>query len=378
VQRILFVSKPVVPPWHDGSKNLVRDIATHLRRAEPTVLTCPGFDPLCDDRGKPVREEPIYKKGGRFAPAASANLRVLARLLVGDSHDVWHFVSAPHGASSAAARFARSVRRTAGWRGATVQTLASAPKRWSEAPRLLFGDRVVVQSEWARARIIGAGAPAGSLRVIPPCARAPREARPEDIEKVRLRYSLGAGPIVVYPGDYEVSTGAMTVARAARDVLAKVPDATLVFACRAKTPLAGAAREAVVAETSDPALSARVVHVGEIDDLHTLLAAARVVAFPVDDLYGKVDVPLVVIESLALGIPLVLLRGGPLEMVAAARFVNGGDAGALAAEIVRLLTNEPAARELGGRGREEYQARFSPRVVAAQYDELYAELGGIL
>jgi glycosyltransferase involved in cell wall biosynthesis len=376
--RVLFVSKPVVPPWHDGSKNLVRDISTHLKHAEPTVLTCPGSVPLCNDRGIPLHEEPIYTASGRYAPALGANLRVLARLLVGDAHDIWHFVSAPNPASSAAARFARSARRARGWRGATIQTIASAPKRWSEVPRLLFGDRVVVQSEWMRARVIGAGAPAKSLRVIPPCARAPAPSSPADDANVRLRYSLGSGPLVVYPGDYEVSTGAMTVARAAAQVLAKVRDVTFVFACRAKTPLAGAARAAVVRETQDPAVSARVVHVGEIDDLHALLAAASVVAFPVDDLYGKVDIPLVVIESLALGVPLVLAKGGPLETVDAARFVTGGDVGALAAELVLLLEDRALATTLGKQGQDEYARRFSPPIVAAHYDELYSELGGIL
>jgi hypothetical protein len=47
----------------------------------------------------------------------------------------------------------------------------------------------------------------------------------------------------------------------------------------------------------------------------------------------------------------------------------------LAREIVELSTHPDAARELGERGRREYGARFSPRVVAAQHDALYEELG---
>ena len=92
-----------------------------------------------------------------------------------------------------------------------------------------------------------------------------------------------------------------------------------------------------------------------------------------DDLYGKVDVPLVVLESLALGVPLVLARGGALEGVGSARFVAASDPGALAVELVKLLTDAAAAGALAERGRREYEANFSPRVVAAQYEELYAE-----
>jgi glycosyltransferase involved in cell wall biosynthesis len=367
--RVLFVSKPIVPPWHDGSKNLVRDIATHLRRSRPTVLTAPGAVPV----GEGVAEEAVYATAGTFAPALSANVRVLLRLLEGDPHDIWHFVFAPSAASSMAARIARGVRRAGGWHGATVQTVASAPRRFSEMPRLLFGDRIVVLSEWMRARLIGAGAPARNLRVIPPCVREPPPRTPESARRVRRRYGIGDGPIIVYPGDYEVSTGALTVARAVGQVIRRVPGATFVFACRAKTQGAEAARKAVVLETSDRELAGRVLHVGEIDDMHELLGAARAVAFPVDDLYGKVDVPLVVLESLALGVPLVLARGGPLEGVRAARFVAASDANALAVELVKVLTDASAAQELAERGRREYEAHFSPRVVAAHYDDLYAE-----
>jgi glycosyltransferase involved in cell wall biosynthesis len=378
VARVLFVSKPVVPPWHDGSKNLVRDIATNLSRSQATVLTCPGSPPLLDASGKVVHAEPIYASSGRFAPALSANLRVVRRLLTGDAHDIWHFVSAPHSLATNAARMARSARQATGWRGHVVQTIASAPRRFAEIPRLLFGDRVVVQSEWMRARVVGAGAPAARLRVIPPCAAEPEAPDAAHVREVRKRYALGAGPIVVYPGDYETGTGALTVARAAHDVLHAVPDVTFVYACRAKTPASAPARAAVVGETKDPELAARVVHVGEIDDLHSLLGAASVVAFPVDDLFGKVDVPLVVLEALALGVPLVLAGGGPLESVASARFVAGGDAPALCRELLAILTQPAAARDLKERGRLEYARRFSPRVVAAQYDELYEELGGII
>src|SRR5215468_4294538 len=94
--RVLFVSKPIAPPWHDGSKNLVRDVAAHLERAEPTVLSTPGAPSV----GPRVTMEPIYAESGRFAPALSANARVMRRLLRGDPHDIWHFVFAPNFASS--------------------------------------------------------------------------------------------------------------------------------------------------------------------------------------------------------------------------------------------------------------------------------------
>ena len=368
--RVLFVSKPIVPPWHDGSKNLVRDVASHLVRARPTVLTTPGAPSV----GPRVLAEPVYRSPGRFAPGVLANARVLGRLVTRDPHDLWHFVFAPNQASSTAARTAHGVRRALGWKGKVVQTVASAPRQFQGVDDLLFGDVVVALSDWTRARLIGEGVRADTLRVIRPCAAAPATPSRESVLRARERYDLGAAKVVLYPGDYEVSTGASTFAESIKKLAEASPEALFVYACRAKTSRAGEAREKIVADLTAAGVGHRVRHVGEIDDLPALIAASAAIAFPVDDLYGKVDVPLVLLEALALGIPLVLAGGGPLESITTARFVDPGDGPALASALSQLLENEEDALSLAHRGKELYEAQFTPQVVAAHYDDLYEEL----
>lgn len=372
--RVLFVSKPVAPPWNDGSKNLVRDVAAHLERARPTVLSTPGVSGL----GGGVRVECIYKESGRFAPGLAANARVAARLLTGDPLDVWHFVFAPNPRSSSVAKVARRARRLAGWKGRVVQTVASAPKSFAEAPKWLFGDVVVALSEHTAGRLREAGASASRLRVIPPCARAPRVRTDEEKAEIRTRLGLGAGPVVLYPGDYEVSRGAVTVADAAPHVLHAVEDATIVYACRKKTPRADEAQRAVerVVAAAGEAVASRVRHFGEVRDMSELLAVASVVVFPVDDLYGKVDLPLVLLEAMALGVPVVVAEGGPLEELAFAPRVRAGEGRPLADAVLPLLWDPDAARALGEAGRAAYHARYTPTAVARAYDALYAEILG--
>jgi phosphatidylinositol alpha-1,6-mannosyltransferase len=367
--RVLFVSKPIAPPWHDGSKNLVRDIAANLVRAEPTVMTTPGAPRV----GERVRQEAIYVDPGRFSPALLSNARVLRRLLTGDPHDVWHFVFAPNPASSSAAQIARRVRRTAGWNGPVVQTVASAPRSFDGIARWIFGDVVVVQSEWMRGRLMASGVRPQKMRVIPPCAAAPEPPDEARKDAVRARFDL-SGPLVTYPGDLEVSRGAETVAAAAPRILRAVPEATMVFACRPKTKDAAAAQAEILHEIGRARCLDRVRMVGEIDDMPALLAASTVVAFPVDDLYGKVDVPLVVLEAMALGVPVIGCRGGPLEIVDSGRPVEPGDDDALGAEVLRLVLSPGAARDASERGKALYDRKFRPSVVAAAYDDLYEDV----
>jgi phosphatidylinositol alpha-1,6-mannosyltransferase len=317
--------------------------------------------------------DPIYTSAGRFAPALAQNARVVRRLVTGDPQDVWHFVFAPNPASSTAGRIAARARRILGWKGRIVQTVASAPRSFDGVAQWIFGDAVVVVSEWMRGRLMGAGVKQ-DVRVIPPCALQPREPTTEAKRAIRAKLDLGEAPIVLYPGDYEVSRGAATVARAVAEIARVHPEARVVFACRAKTARSGEARAAVEADLRASGMLERTRHAGDVDDMHALLAASTVVAFPVDDLYGKVDVPLVLIEALALGVPIVAVTGGPLEGVSTARFVDPDDDEALAAEINRFLASSARREQAAAEGRALYLARFAPAVVAEAHDDLYEEV----
>lgn len=368
--RVLFVSKPIAPPWNDGSKNLVRDVAENLTGALPTVLSTADAPALAAH----VKVERVYQHAGGFAPGVSSNARVALRLLHGDALDIWHFVFAPNPLSSGVARAARRARKLGGWKGAVVQTVASAPKVFENLSRVLFGDVVVAQSEHTRARLLAAGASPSQLRVIPPCARAPRALSTEERDRARARLGFDGAKVVLYPGDYEVSAGARTVAEAVAAIVKAEPEARVVFACRKKTALASLSQQAVQSTCEALGVARYVTHFGEVSDMGELIAASDVVAFPVDDLYGKVDVPLVLLEAAALGVPMVVCNGGPLVELDGPLVVPPRNAPALAEAVVKLLGDESARRESVERAKKAYETRFSPPAVAAAYEAIYREL----
>ncbi len=368
--RVLYVSKPVQPPWHDGSKNLVRDLAEHVPGVVPTVLTA-GAESGLHPR---VVCEPVYQSGTfGYAPRLQENARVLARLLRAPREELWHFVFAPNPLSSSAARAAIAAQklRSHVTRPKVVQTIASTPKEFVRVHKLLFGDVVVAQSQDTYARLLRHGVPANGLIVIPPCARAPLAPTPERTATLRASFPKLAARYVVYPGDLEVSSGARTVLTAASGLVSLGYD--VVFACRAKTRRARACEDALLRELS-PELREHVHFAGTVADLPALLAGAFAVLFPVDDLYGKVDLPLVLLESLSLGVPLVVARGGPLTEIESALSVRPGEAHAMVDEVARLAQDPALRADVVQRGRAEYHARFTPEVVARAYGEVYRKL----
>ncbi len=367
--RVLFVSKPIAPPWNDGSKNLVRDVAANLKQARATVMTTPNalFSPR-------VNMARIYNSSGAFSPTLSANAAAFFHLVADNSHDIWHFVFAPNARSSFVARVAIKLRRACGWRGHVVQTIASVPSNFRDVNRLLFGDAIVALSESTRSKLIAAGIASERVCVIPPCAEAALPTSERESTAIREKYALGNGPIVLYPGDYEVSRGAQTVADAARKIVDAIPNAKIVFACRMKTEGAAIARDEIAQRVAQHGIANCVVQLGDIDDMHALIRIASIVLFPVDNLYGKVDLPLVLLEAMSAKVPIVVAKGGPLEELSCARTVSPGDAASLASIASEILRDKKLADHIGLACHALYEQRFSPGIVAAQYDALYSSV----
>jgi glycosyltransferase involved in cell wall biosynthesis len=361
--RVLFVSKAVAPPFRDGAACLVRDLSQALPFAAPTVLTTQDAPALVPS----VRMDRFYRKPSRYAPALAENVRVLHHLLRDRDHDIWHFVFAPNPLSSHAGRLLRAIRRLP-----VVQTVASRPLRFESARSLLFGDRVIALSRYTADRLMRQGASGPHITVIPP--PAVDLSRNED-EQRQARVQAGIdpeAPLILYAGDLEFSSGARLMAEAAPIVLREAPDTILAFACRAKTPRAVARRDELAAQLSS--LGDRVRFLGEVRDLPALTASACALPFPVDDLYGKVDHPYVVLEGALLQVPVLVPEGGPLEEIHGVPTMRAGDTRALARWCVDMVRDVDARRQVGAALREAVLSQHDPGAVAAQVEATYADL----
>lgn len=374
--RVLFISKPIAPPFQDGTKCLVRDIATRLEEVEPVVLSVPGAPALqirstrADSPRGAVRMVPVYANAGSYAPALAQNLRAAAWVLLRSRAEVWHFVFAPNARTSRAGRWLSQRKRRP-----VVQTIASPPRSFRDVEQLLFGDIVVAQSRWTERQVRAAYAAKGlsppELRVIPPPVPEGLVRSPSDAAAARERLGIPAGaPLFVYPGDLEVSSGAETVARIAERITARVPDAVIVFAYRRKSAAAGE----VAARLSERLRGKPVRFADSLPDVLSLIAAANAVLFPVDDLWGKVDLPIVLLEAMTLDVPVVALDAGPLSELEGAWLLSSLDPEAWL-EVVSELSRDSEARRGCIAAQRKTLDRCSATAVARAYEALYLELG---
>jgi phosphatidylinositol alpha-1,6-mannosyltransferase len=353
--EVLFVSKPVTPPWNDSSKNLVRDVAGHLQKHTPVVMRGSG--------------EP-----SSFSPRLGENLDVLRQLLWESHADLWHFFFAPNRKSSGAGRFAATVRRVP-----TVHTVCSLPPEGSALKKLLFADVTVALSRFSYDRFAAAGVDARALRLVPPCVPALPEPTDEERAALRERHGLPRSASVwIYPGDLEHGGGADVALEGF--AAWNRPDAILVMACREKTPKAAPEKVRLVARAKDWRIDDKLRWVGETPHIHELLALSDFTVLPNRSPYAKMDYPLVVLEAMCLGRPVVVGEGTPAEELAdAGGAIAVETTGAALAEAIERLSvdaDADARRSLGARARDLVLEQFSPAKVASAYETLYEEIRG--
>lgn len=342
----------------------MRDVANHLVQFQPLVMGTGerrGF-------GSHVVVERTYVGRGGFAPQMRQNLRPLWRLVRGGDEAVWHFVFAPNPRSCQAIRALRRLRSRP-----TIQTIASPPRTFDGIDELLFGDVVVAQSEWTAEQVQRASTRGTRVEVIrPPLALQP--APPAEVVQA-LRRKLEIEPsrdIVTYPGDLEFSGGAERVADLVSPLLAAHPKAVVVFACRQKTESAAQVLHRLAARL-DPT---QVRFAGELPSLPALLAASKLVVFPVTQLFAKVDIPIALLEAMSLGVPVVVPTEGPVaELSSAYRVPLQDNAGWLRA-CTELLTVAPMWEMIQTRQRAQVQGEFAAKVVAGRYEDLYQRVLG--
>ena len=349
--RVLFVSKAVEPPWNDSSKNLVHDLSSHLTRHQGVVMS---------DRSGPGKLKIYGQRDAAFAPALLSNLRVLGGLVTSRGTDLWHYFFAPNPRTSTVSRWVNRARLKP-----TVHTVCSAPKAF--VPSVLFADKTVVLSKQTEEGFLSAGVSSDRLTRIAPCIPTLKTT----MSKAQARAHFGLPPdgkVALFAGDLEFGGGAPRSLK----LLDVDPELHLVMACRAKTP-AAAKVEATLRRGLSASQGSRVTWVGETGHIHELLACVDVMVFPVTDLYAKMDYPLVLLEAMQLGTPVVAAYGTPAaELQTHGATIVSADE--VAESSVALLRDDHKAKELAGRAAKSVQEHFSPVSMVQKYEALYDEL----
>lgn len=364
--ELLLVSKPLRPPWNDGSTVLVRALAEGMDPAWRLVYFGDPAAPLRAN-GEVLPAAPMG-----HAPSLAAKARVLAALLSPRRrHLPLHLFFTPNRVTSSVVALLRRLQPAR----PMVQSLMSADgiERW--APLLRPLDAVVVLSETTRARLVAAGLPPGRVRRIYPGV-APGPLADPAVIAARRR--------LLYAGDLDPAVGRRLQAIARALDRPELAGWSLTIACRPKGEADAAVRGALAAALAATIAAGRVELLGEVADMPALFARASLQLFVADHLRRKVDLPLAVLEGLALGLGLCALAVRPLAEI----FERADERGLAVGIAVPPDASDDALVDAviaGARGAAAgawaapaqalVSAEFSREAMVRGYESLHAALG---
>lgn len=354
----LIISKPLRPPFRDGSTVLLRDLVRAM--PEGRELRYLG------DPAAPLRamDRVIPAPAVGYSPRLGDKRRALAAILRYSGSPV-HLCFTPGRATAAVIAGLRRVQP----RRHFVQSLMSSHGVEGWVPLLRPLDRVVALSQGTADRLRAAGVEAERVVTIRPAVAAVVVDPPAVVAARR---------VMLYAGDLdpEIAGRLVGLGRA----LAAAPEWSLTIACRAKAERDAEARATLGRELAGELESGRVRLLAEVADMDALLRSAALQLFVATHTKHKVDLPLVLLEGLARGVPAAIVESPAAEIVALAAGA-GVEAG-----VVAPPEPEPFAREVlelcrGARleswsaGAASLAAReFSVGRMVGAYEALYAEL----
>ena len=359
--RTLLVTNDF-PPRAGGIQNYLRELADRLPDGELAVYA-PAW-PGAAEFDRSLRY-PVHRHPGSLmlpVPAVAARAVELARRYRADT--VWFGASAPLGLLGPALRRHGGIERVLASTHGHEVGWAMLPGAHQALRRIgRTADVLTTVSEYSRRRVAAAFGPTAALEPLPPAVdtdtfRPDPAARAE----LRIRYRLGAAPVLTCVSRLVARKGQDVLVRALPAIREAVPGTRLLLVGD------GPDRRRLHRLAAACGVGEHVVFTGAVPaaELAAHHAVGDVFALPCRTRGGGLDVEglgIVSLEASASGLPVVAGNAGgapePVLDGRTGRIVDGRDPAALATVLAGLLADPDAAAAMGAAARTWMRAAWT-------------------
>lgn len=368
-KKVLLITRPIAPPWDEASKNFAYYLAKNIAGAEISLLT----NGLVADLPASVRQRPIYTSNHL---SWMQRARLLKLMRIKKDFDIMHFMLTPNKLN--AFGFKTFVKNKTARTIQTIATLREDLFQDADYKEMLFADLIITYSDYAKNKLNSLGFK-NVKRVYPGIDLqhyCPQEKDPAAMRELGLDEK---DFIVTFPGEY-VRLGATDdivnlIIRHAEVFRKK--NIKIILSFRLKNdPAAIAKKEWVVQKLTEKNVLDRVVFV-EIFPMDKLYNLSDVIIFPVQNMHGKFDMPLAVVEPMACEKPVIVSDLPILKEFATTAnslTIKRGDMEHLAQAIFDLQDHPEKRKSLGLAGRKFCQENLDIKNIARIYEQIYQKL----
>lgn len=368
--KILFITRPIAPPWNEGSKNFVLGLAKNLKKHEVHLLSSPGVS----GKSRHVIFEPIFPRLRQsLMVPLSQKLRILIRMFKNDGIDIIHIVFNTTILSSKMMRITLFFRFS---KPKTIQTVLSNLAGPTKLKRMVFADYVMVLSRFMEKRLKDAGIK-NVVRISPGIDL--KEFSPGNSLAAKKKFGFDGKKVVLFPGGFLEKLGALVFAKSAKEIIAVHPDTMLVFACRKwGVPVEEVSvKEKIWQIAKKHGFEKNVVFLLEIESIRELIDASDVLVFTPEISGSKFDYPLVLLEAMAMEKPIVISDLAPLNEIFESKEgikVKPSNPTEISNAVVSLLSNPAKAQEIGRSAAKYAKQNFDIVKSANALSKLYERI----
>jgi len=363
-----MITRPILPPWNEGSKNMAWQIAQRARNHHFHLMTVRSITP-------PLNNNSVIWNYIYTCLLYTSDAALLWHLASRNPDaDIYHFLFVPTLQTSRLFSPIMHLKRKCSIQ--TVPSLYKLDLSSKQARTLFFADKVIAISDWTANKLQSLGLEnvahinAGiDLEIFKPTVN-------QSALRKKFRLPLDA-PLVLFSGELSRLDSTAIMLSIIRRVLDEDAKIHFVFACPIRKPADITVRQEVQQKIRGGGLSDSVSFVGEVDNFSELLNSCDLLAYPVARMTGKIDTPLTILEAMATEMPVILTDLPPLNEVLKAKAgitAPVGNEEAFAHAIIKLSNDETLRHELGRVGREVIKTYYNLAAMVQAYEDLYDEL----
>ena len=380
MKKILLVTRPIAPPWDEASKNfayfLAKTIGAKKNNLELHLMTRGQLPEL----PKSIVQDEVYTHSQNDITFSQKLRSLFFQFIMRRQFDAVHYFFTPTKLNSFLIKYFLQSKKTKSIQ--TVATLREDLYSNEEIKKIMFGDLIVTYSNYAAQKLNSFGFQ-NVKRVYPGIDLDKYQFREKNSELLKKCGLTDQDFIINFTGEY-TRLGAMDlIIDSFIEIIKKIPTAKLSLAVRVKNEKDAKKKKAVKEKLKKYQLLEKVSFHDEhaIDDGNFNMAdfynLCDVSLFPVANMHGKFDIPLVVVEAMACEKPVVLSNLPILAELGNeqnAVIIESGSVTSLTSTVLDLY-NHPEKRERLGRAARKFVAeRFDIQKVAAVYEEIYKTL----
>ncbi len=379
MKKILFVTRPIIPPWDEASKNFAYTLAKKITGLELGMLTCGYISSL----PKNVHQHPIYTSSSF---SYFQKLRLVKNLRkIRKDYDILHYLFTPTKANSfliknflSAQKKAHSIQ--------TIATLRGDLYSDKEIKRLLFGDLIITYSDYAKNKLNSLGFK-NVKRVYPGIDLNLYHPTPKNSKLLKLLDLSTDDFVIAYPGEYTrlgfTNDLVQFILHNQKELRER--KIVIIFPGREKNQQDTIKRKKLVQLFQQQKLSDLVRFpvpflrdtVKELDHMQKMYNLTNIILFPVHNMHGKFDIPLAVVEAMACEKPVILSDLPILSELAKNNnsvIIKKGSLIELRKAILNLYENKNKCKKIGKEARKFVTQNFDIQKISQTYQQIYEKL----